>query len=149
MVQIKELDPDYVSEDGFVTDPEALSDSDYDSANSSENDDDDDDDFDSLVDESLYERIVALKDVVPASTRSKISNTVANSVALAGLGFTIAGKIAWFLSTAALLIVFPLALESDKEQVMIQYEQEQQMLQQQQQQQFAAPNTSALPQQSL
>ncbi|OLY83253.1 Mitochondrial import receptor subunit tom22 [Smittium mucronatum] len=119
MVEIKELDADYVSEDGFVTDND--NDSDLESDMDSEPD----------LDETMMERLAALVDIVPASTRARISSNAMAAVGMGAAAFGLAGKVAWFLSTAALLIVFPLALESDKEQVMVQYEKEQQMLQQQ------------------
>ncbi|PVZ96646.1 hypothetical protein BB558_007436 [Smittium angustum] len=70
-------------------------------------------------------------DVIPSSTRTRVSNFTSNIISSTQALYNISGKLAWFLSTTALLVVFPLALESDKEQVMIQYEKEQQMMQQQ------------------
>ncbi|PVU93921.1 hypothetical protein BB561_002948 [Smittium simulii] len=117
MVEIKELDGSQTDSD-YVTDSEV---SDFEELSDIEEED---------SDETFLQRIVALKDAVPLTTRNTIYSSVTGLFGLTKTGYSLFRTILWFSSTTALLLVFPLALEADKEQVMIQYEKEQQMLQQ-------------------
>ncbi|CAO3594559.1 unnamed protein product [Absidia cylindrospora] len=67
----------------------------------------DDEDFDDDEDESVLDRLAALKDIIPLKHRA-----------------TFVGKSAWVLTTSMLLLVLPLALEIEKEQALVAYEQE-------------------------
>ncbi|CAO3607382.1 unnamed protein product [Mucor hiemalis] len=117
-----------------------------------------DDNFDD-EDESILDRISALKDIVPLKHRTRISNSVSTLTSWGKTGATFVGKSAWVITTSMFLLVLPLALEIEKEQALVAYEKEamqqqgtQQMLnsanpygqpagqpQQQQQQQIRAP----------
>ena len=91
----------------------------------------DDDDVES---ESLLDRLAALKDVIPPSTRHSIMNTATK---ISGTSVSVAklfGKVMWVVSTSALLTLFPLVLEMEKEQSMIMFENEQKMREQRAQQ---------------
>ncbi|EIE86220.1 hypothetical protein G6F57_001254 [Rhizopus arrhizus] len=114
----------------------------------------DDEDFDD-EDESLLDRITALKDIIPLKHRNRISSSVSTLTSWSKTGATFVGKSAWVITTSMFLLVLPLALEIEKEQALVAYEKEamqqqgtQQMLnagnpygqpQQQQQQQIRAP----------
>ncbi|KAI7888147.1 mitochondrial outer membrane translocase complex, subunit Tom22 [Mucor mucedo] len=117
----------------------------------------DEDDFDD-EDESLLDRIAALKDIIPLKHRNRMSNSVSTLSSWGKTGATFVGKSAWVITTSMFLLVLPLALEIEKEQALVAYEKEamqqqgtQQMLnsanpygqpagqQQQQQQQVRAP----------
>ena len=114
---IKEIPDDYVSDSdsNYITDESVVSDfSD-----------------DEILEESLSERIAALKDVVPAHHRQRISGFSQKVYNFGSAGTQLVGKLAWILTTSALLVVFPLALETDKEQMVAQWEKEQKMLSQQ------------------
>ncbi|KAI9501057.1 mitochondrial import receptor subunit Tom22 [Coemansia spiralis] len=121
MVKLVEIEDnsDYDSDSQYTTDDESVvsgkeeySDDEFDS------DYDEDDD---ALDESLLERIAALKDIVPANQRRAISNTVNTISSWGGFGLGIAGKLAWVFTTSALLVVFPLAMESDRDKMMEQW----------------------------
>ena len=86
---------------------------------------DDDDDY--LKDESLYDRVVALKDIVPPHTRSSFLSTYNSTKAWATWGFQSAGSVAWWVSTSALLVGLPMALVIEDEMKVVQQEREMQM----------------------
>ncbi|KAJ2780016.1 mitochondrial import receptor subunit Tom22 [Coemansia interrupta] len=88
----------------------------------SDYEDDSDDDY---LEESLLERLAALKDIVPVEHRSRVASAVGMVGRWGGLGAGLVGKLAWVFTTSALLVVFPLAIESDREKMMQQWEAEQ------------------------
>ncbi|KAJ3272389.1 mitochondrial import receptor protein [Terramyces sp. JEL0728] len=89
-------------------------------------DQEEDSDDDYLEEESLLERLAALVDIIPPTTRAKVSNAVSNSVSFGfGLG-KLAGSGLWVLTTAALLVFLPVGLELEREQVAFQQEQQRQ-----------------------
>jgi import receptor subunit TOM22 len=84
---------------------------------------DEDDDF--LEEESVLERLAALVDIVPPTTRQKIVNTIGDTVSLSwGIGQTI-GSGLWVLCTGALLILLPVGLELERDAMAIQQEYQQ------------------------
>ncbi|MCJ1359689.1 MAG: mitochondrial import receptor protein [Icmadophila ericetorum] len=103
---------------------------------------DDDDDFtdtdseiseDDLPDsslplqESLSDRIYALKDILPPSTRRRITTTVSTASSYLKGGLLLGGKTMWVISTSALLIGVPWLLAFAEEQQMVEMEKEQRM----------------------
>jgi import receptor subunit TOM22 len=87
--------------------------------------DDEDEDF-SLEDETFYDRVVALKDIVPPQTRSAIAANVEGAKGWVSWGFQKTGAIAWIVSTSALLVGLPLALAIEDETRITQQEREMQ-----------------------
>jgi import receptor subunit TOM22 len=83
----------------------------------------DEDDFDD-EDESILDRITALKDIVPLKHRTRISNSVSTLTSWGKTGATFVGKSAWVITTSMFLLVLPLALEIEKEQALVAYENE-------------------------
>jgi import receptor subunit TOM22 len=94
----------------------------------------DDDDFFDPNSESIYDRVVALKDIVSPKTRSSLSQTLESAQAWASWGWFSAGSVAWVVSTSALLVGLPLALAIEDETRIVQQEREMQMQSQGQQQ---------------
>ncbi|EEQ90693.1 hypothetical protein RJZ56_008120 [Blastomyces dermatitidis] len=103
--------------------------------------DDDDDDFtdtdsefstesyDALPeDESLYERIAALKDIIPPQSRHRISSSISSLTSFAKSTISFGGKTLWVLSTSAFLLGVPWALALAEEQQYVQMEREQGMI---------------------
>ncbi|KAF2103030.1 mitochondrial import translocase, subunit Tom22 [Rhizodiscina lignyota] len=82
-----------------------------------------------LADESLYDRIVALKDMLPPSQRRRLVSTVNTTYSWARGGLTWSGKALWVVSTSALLLGVPWALAYAEEQQMIEMEREMKMQQ--------------------
>ncbi|OBZ87398.1 Mitochondrial import receptor subunit tom22 [Choanephora cucurbitarum] len=104
-----------------------------------------DDEFDD-EDESILDRIAALKDIVPLKHRNRISNSVSTLTSWGKTGATFVGKSAWVITTSMFLLVLPLALEIEKEQALVAYENE--ALQQQgSQQMMTTGNVYGQPQQ--
>ncbi|KAI9103193.1 mitochondrial import receptor subunit Tom22-domain-containing protein [Phlyctochytrium arcticum] len=101
-------------------------------------DDDDEEEEDDLVDESLLERISALVDVIPPTTRQRVVSSVKNVVRTTWTAAEWAGSAAWVVATAAMLVGLPVALELEREQFVFQQE-AQMRAQQQQAQQMVQP----------
>ncbi|KAL2005470.1 hypothetical protein VTN00DRAFT_2681 [Thermoascus crustaceus] len=101
---------------------------------------DEDDDFtdteseistDSAIDiehETLYERIAALKDIVPPATRRRVTSTVSLLTSFTKSTIRFSGKALWILSTSAFLLGVPWALAYAEEEQYIQMEREQGMI---------------------
>lgn len=82
------------------------------------------------IDETLAERLYALRDIIPPTTRGWISgkvNTVSNA-AWSALSFS--GKSAWVITTSALFFGVPFALSFAEDQQLTAMEQEYNMRQQ-------------------
>ncbi|TPX41331.1 hypothetical protein SeMB42_g03860 [Synchytrium endobioticum] len=85
----------------------------------------DDDEFetdseaDSVAEESFLDRLFALEDAIPQSVMAAVSRTT--SLTMTGMRW--AGSALWIVSTAAMLLVLPIALEGEKEQAAIHQEQ--------------------------
>jgi import receptor subunit TOM22 len=80
-------------------------------------------------DESLYERLAALQDIVPASARRKVTSTVSTTTSWVKSGLLFGGKTLWVVSTSALLLGVPWALAYSEEQNMVEMEREMKMQQ--------------------
>jgi len=91
------------------------------------------------VDESFFDRVIALKDIVPPTTRHNITTTLIQTALYVKHGSKIIGNIVWVVTTSALLVALPLSLIlEDENKVMAQ---EKEMLEQQQgAQQMLAPS---------
>ncbi|KAK3322200.1 mitochondrial import receptor subunit tom22 [Apodospora peruviana] len=79
------------------------------------------------VDETFAERLAALRDLIPATTRGWVWNkvTTTTDVVKTTLGF--AGRAAWAVSVSALLLGVPFALAYADEQQMLAMEEEHRM----------------------
>jgi len=75
-------------------------------------------------DETLYDRIAALVDIVPPSTRYSISTRLSAATSFIKRGTKLAGNIVWVVTTSALLIGLPLALTLEDEAKIVAQEQE-------------------------
>ena len=85
---------------------------------------------DSPVDESLLDRIAALKDIVPPATRHSLVSKVSTTASFFKRTTKFAGNVIWVVTTSALLIGLPLALILEDEAKVVAQENE--MLAQQQ-----------------
>ncbi|KAK2465220.1 hypothetical protein APHAL10511_002574 [Amanita phalloides] len=81
-------------------------------------------------DESLLDRLAALKDIIPPATRHSITSRVAKTASWVKRGGKLAGNIVWIITTSALLVALPLALSLEDEAKIVAQEKE--MLEQQQ-----------------
>ncbi|KAF2203270.1 mitochondrial import translocase, subunit Tom22 [Delitschia confertaspora ATCC 74209] len=80
-------------------------------------------------DETLYERLTALKDMIPASTRRSVFSKVSTAKSWVTSGLLMGGKTLWVVSTSALLLGVPWALAYAEEQQMQEMEREMKMQQ--------------------
>ncbi|CAB4411871.1 unnamed protein product [Rhizophagus irregularis] len=67
------------------------------------------------LEESILERILALRDIIPEDTRESISNKISTIMSLGVRSARLIGNGAWILTTSALLIFMPLAYEIERE----------------------------------
>jgi mitochondrial import receptor subunit TOM22 len=77
--------------------------------------------------ETLAERIAALRDIIPPSTRAWISGRASTIRKFTTGAVFLSGRVAWHLATSALLVGVPFALANFEEQQAIAMEQEQRM----------------------
>ncbi|PFH53940.1 hypothetical protein AMATHDRAFT_44979 [Amanita thiersii Skay4041] len=90
-------------------------------------------------DESLLDRIAALKDIIPPTTRHNITSRISKTATWIKRGGKFAGNIVWVVTTSALLVALPLALSLEDEAKIVAQEKEM-MEQQQGAQQMLAPS---------
>jgi mitochondrial import receptor subunit TOM22 len=81
-------------------------------------------------DESLFDRIAALVDIIPPSTRHSLSSKLSKTATVVKRSGKIIGNIVWIVTTSALLVGLPLALSLEDEAKIVAQEKE--MLAQQQ-----------------
>ncbi|GJJ13339.1 hypothetical protein Clacol_007591 [Clathrus columnatus] len=77
-----------------------------------------------LADESLIDRIAALVDIVPPTTRYSISTKVSKATSFVFQTGRILGNVAWVVATSALLVGLPLVLALEDEARIVQQEKE-------------------------
>lgn len=76
------------------------------------------------AEENLYDRISALVDIVPPSTRHSISTKVSKAASFVKASGKIIGNIVWVVTTSALLVGLPLALSLEDEAKIVAQERE-------------------------
>ncbi|KAJ5158421.1 Mitochondrial outer membrane translocase complex subunit Tom22 [Penicillium coprophilum] len=128
MVKLTEVEDEHFTDKPTATKNDALlvsdDEDDYSDTDSEISDDEDVD----LEAESVYERIAALKDMIPPSARRTVSNTVSSITDLTKASFSFSGKALWIISTSAFLLGVPFALAYAEEEQYIQMEREQGMI---------------------
>ncbi|EEP78476.1 conserved hypothetical protein [Uncinocarpus reesii 1704] len=102
------------------------------------------DSYATLEEETLFERIAALRDIIPPSSRRKISSAVSCLTSFTKSTFSFGGKTLWVVSTSAFLLGVPWALALAEEQQYVQMEREQDMIKGANEM-LAPGTTSALP----
>ncbi|OCH88690.1 mitochondrial import translocase, subunit Tom22 [Obba rivulosa] len=76
------------------------------------------------AEESFYERIAALVDIVPPTTRHSISTTISNTFGFVKTTGKVVGNLMWIVTTSALLVGLPLALSLEDEAKIVAQEKE-------------------------
>jgi import receptor subunit TOM22 len=82
------------------------------------------------AEESFFDRITALVDIVPPSTRHNLSSKLSKTTSFVKRSGKIIGNVVWIVTTSALLVGLPLALSLEDEAKIVAQEKE--MLAQQQ-----------------
>ncbi|KAI9672000.1 MAG: mitochondrial import receptor protein [Trizodia sp. TS-e1964] len=81
-------------------------------------------DEDASLSESLAERLVALKDIIPPSHRAFMANTISTTAGYVRTGLLFGGKSLWVVSTSVLLLGVPWALAFAEDQQYAEMERE-------------------------
>ncbi|KAK3357279.1 mitochondrial import receptor subunit tom22 [Lasiosphaeria hispida] len=77
--------------------------------------------------ETLADRLFALRDIIPPTTRGWVWDKVEGAAGLVKSTLTFAGRATWAVSVSALLVGVPFALAYAEDQSILAMEQEQQM----------------------
>ncbi|ODV97406.1 hypothetical protein PACTADRAFT_49124, partial [Pachysolen tannophilus NRRL Y-2460] len=110
------------------------------SENESELDSDEDDyDEDDLANETIYDRVVALKEIIPPQHRLRFTSASSSVISATGLLLSKTGSLLWALTSSALLLGVPLSLSILSEQQLIEMEKEMKL--QQSSQEVLAPGS--------
>ncbi|KAG2342096.1 mitochondrial import translocase, subunit Tom22 [Suillus weaverae] len=96
------------------------------------------------AEENLYDRISALVDIVPPTTRHSISTKLSKAASFVKTSGKVIGNIVWIVTTSALLVGLPLALSLEDEAKIVAQEREM-MAQQQGAQQMLSPGSAYPP----
>lgn len=80
------------------------------------------------INETLYDRLVALKDIIPPQSRRRITATINGLTDATKTTFSFSGKALWVISTSAFLLGVPWALAFAEEEQYVQMEREQGMM---------------------
>ncbi|KAI1434885.1 mitochondrial outer membrane translocase complex, subunit Tom22 [Xylaria sp. CBS 124048] len=123
MVKLEELTDDYFLKaqpgpEGDATDDDAYTDTDSEISEESEYD---------PTDETLAERLYALRDMVPPQTRGYIASTVTTASDTVKSVLSFGGKTIWVISSSALLLGIPWALLWSEENHFMEMEKEMKM----------------------
>ena len=65
---------------------------------------------DEAPDETFFDRVAALKDIIPPTYRKRLSNVSSTGYSWASSALSLSGKTLWVVSTSALLLGVPWAL---------------------------------------
>jgi import receptor subunit TOM22 len=125
MVEFEEIkDEHYEANDGFE-DEEDGSDGDYSDAS----DDDDQAQDEDVQDETIIDRIVALKDIIPAHQRDAISRSISKAYSFGSMATFIGGKAVYILITSILMLGIPYALSLEEDKMISEQERQMQLQQ--------------------
>ena len=119
MVEFEEIKDEHWEDEGFVDEDE-----DEYSDTSSVHDDDDD-----ISDETILDRIVALKDIIPEHQRLAVSRVISKTVSLGSVATYIGGKAVYIAITSILMLGIPYALAVEEEKAIAEQERQMQMQQ--------------------
>lgn len=96
-------------------DYDIANDDNYTDASASDSESELGDDGDDALDETLYERLAALKDIVPPPTRARISSAVSSGKSGLGTVALFGGKTLWAITSSLLLIGIPFMMAVEAE----------------------------------
>ncbi|KIV87774.1 hypothetical protein PV11_03296 [Exophiala sideris] len=77
------------------------------------------------IDESLYDRIIALRDIIPPKARARIQSVTSSLVSATSTTVNYSGKGLWVIATSVLLLGIPYALALGDEQQFLEQERQQ------------------------
>jgi len=119
MVEFEEIkDEHYTGADAAVDDEDEWSD-----------ESEDDEDEQEIASETLFDRIVALKDIIPARQRDTVARTLSKAYSYGTLATFIGGKAAYVVITSVLMLGIPYALTLEEDRMIAEQERQMQMSQ--------------------
>ncbi|KAB8231508.1 mitochondrial import receptor protein [Aspergillus alliaceus] len=130
MVQLTEVeDEHYAQEKPQVTKNNVLLASDDEDEDYTDTESEISEDSDVELDgETMYERLSALKDIIPPSARRQFNSTVSAVTSFTKSSLMFSGRALWVISTSAFLVGIPFALAYAEEEQYVQMEREQGMI---------------------
>ncbi|KAH0565152.1 hypothetical protein GP486_001464 [Trichoglossum hirsutum] len=143
MVKLQEVEDEHFAQEQPGPPRAEENDDDYYTDTDSEITDDEDN---GDLEETLADRIAALRDVIPPRQRAALSSTFRTTYSWLRGGLLFGGKSLWVISTSALLLGVPWALAFAEEQQVIEMEKEMKM-QQSANDLLSSGTTSAISQQ--
>jgi len=121
MVEFEEIkDEHYEENDGFEDEE---SDGDYSDASEDEDQGQDE----GVQDETIIDRIVALKDIIPAHQRDAISRSISKAYSFGSMATFIGGKAVYILITSILMLGIPYALSLEEDKMISEQERQMQL----------------------
>jgi mitochondrial import receptor subunit TOM22 len=123
MVEFEEIKDEHYEpkeDDGFETEQS----DDYSDASESDIDEEDD-----IANETLFDRIAALKDIIPAEHRDSIARMVSTTISYGSMATFIGGKAIYILMTTLLMGAIPFALAVEEERMLSEQERQMQLQQ--------------------
>jgi import receptor subunit TOM22 len=123
MVKLQEVEDEHFTHQQSGTEEEEEEEDDY-TDTDSEISEEDEDGHDGDLEETFYDRLVALKDMIPLKQRTYLSDGVSGALRFFTRGFTLGGKTFWVLSTSALVLGVPFAVAITDEQQVAEMEKE-------------------------
>lgn len=122
MVKLQEVEDEHFSEE--QEGPNKEDEGDYVDTESEISSDEDSDDEDDSFEETVYERLIALKDMVPPKHRARVSGAFNATYNLISSTLSFGGKSLWIISTSAIMLGVPYALAVGEEGQMVEMEKE-------------------------
>lgn len=126
MVEFEEIKDEHYEENEGFEDEDDGSDGEFSDA-SSEGDQDELDK--GIQDETILDRISALKDIIPAHQRDAIARTFSTVSSYGQMAAFIGGKAAYIFITSVLMLGIPYALSSEEDKLISEQERQMQLQQ--------------------
>jgi mitochondrial import receptor subunit TOM22 len=126
MVEFEEIKDEHYEENEGFEDEDDGSDGEFSDA-SSEGDQDELDK--GIQDETILDRISALKDIIPAHRRDAIAHTFSTISSYGQMAAFIGGKAAYIFITSVLMLGIPYALSSEEDKLISEQERQMQLQQ--------------------
>ena len=95
----------------------------------SDESEEDEEDEKEIANETLFERIAALKDIIPARQRDAIARTLSKVYSYGTVATFIGGKAAYVVITSVLMLGIPYALTLEEDRMIAEQERQMQMSQ--------------------
>ncbi|KIY04184.1 uncharacterized protein Z520_00876 [Fonsecaea multimorphosa CBS 102226] len=133
MVKLEELeDEHFINKPDTTKDGALLVDDDEDYTDT-DSEISEDDAIEAPLDETLLDRLAALRDIVPPKTRARLASATQSVYSAANASITYGGKSLWVIATSILLLGIPYALALGEEQQYMEEERQRTMMEQGQQ----------------